>query len=221
MPIPRERAGPWFPTMALVLLAAAVPAPAALIGDAGPPCVVERLQIEPAADSREIELTDEEAGAIQACLLDDMKTAFAGVGDPAAEGFTSFATFSKRPYRTAAHGSRFVMNYANAIAATEYGKWEKAGVFPVGSVLVKSSFGIDPNGVATVGPLALMEKMKRGFAPLSGDWKYSLIEPDGEIVGVTGGEFEGRIAYCNICHRRRADDDYLYFLTPEQRVDTP
>ena len=57
-----------------------------------------------------------------------------------------------------------------------------------------------------------MEKMGTDFNYTSGDWKYSLIGPDGTLWGETGGEGAERVAYCIDCHLAVAEQDHLFFV---------
>ncbi len=119
---------------------------------------------------------------------------------------------------SATHGKRYVNNYANP-RAKAYGKAEKAGTFPEGSVLSKDSFEVTDHGDVLTGPLYLMEKMNAGFNPESRDWRYTMIMPDGSLFGITNGENSGRVEFCAECHRIAGDDrDHLFFVPGKHRV---
>jgi hypothetical protein len=147
-----------------------------------------------------------------------MKAAYGVADDPAASGFFNWTNFSLIPYVSATHGSRYVMNYANPTAADVYGEFEAIGEVPAGGVLAKNSFVVGNKGQVSVGPLFLMEKMNAGFGTDSGDWKYSMIMPDGSTFGVTNGTNSSGVQFCNECHGVVADQDYLYFLPEDYRV---
>ena len=70
-----------------------------------------------------------------------------------------------------------------------------------------------------LGSLFLMEKMPQGFSYVSGDWKYSVIKPDGRLFGETNGKGSGRVEYCITCHLTVEEQDHLYFVPREYRVD--
>jgi len=72
--------------------------------------------------------------------------------------------------------------------------------------------------VVAPGPLFLMEKMPAGFNYVSGDWRYTMIMPDGRIFGVTKGENAERVEYCITCHLAREDNDHLFFVPEAFRV---
>ena len=115
------------------------------------------------------------------------------------------------PYLSATHGRRFVNNYANA-AAGDYGKFEDAGAMPQGAVIAKDSLMVTDDGTMAAGPMFIMEKMASGFNYVSGDWRYTMIMPDGSVFGVTKGENAERVAFCIGCHLARERFDHLYFL---------
>ena len=62
-----------------------------------------------------------------------------------------------------------------------------------------------------------MEKMAKGFDPESGDWRYTMIMPDGSVFGTTNGENGDKVAYCIGCHAAVADNDHLFFVPDEFR----
>ncbi len=65
-----------------------------------------------------------------------------------------------------------------------------------------------------------MEKMAAGFSDDTGDWRYTMIMPDGSLFGVTKGEGAERVEYCIGCHLARERYDHLYF-PPEEYRATP
>jgi hypothetical protein len=62
--------------------------------------------------------------------------------------------------------------------------------------------------------------MEPGFSNASGDWRYTMIMPDGAVFGVTKGEGAERVEYCIGCHLARERHDHLYF-PPESYRRTP
>jgi len=104
-----------------------------------------------------------------------------------------------------------VQNHVNETARA-YGNFEKAGKFPPVSV-------IETGGIL-LGSLFVMEKMPRGFNYVSGDWKYSVIKPDGRLFGETNGKGSGRVEYCITCHLVVEHQDHLFFVPQEYRVDS-
>ena len=108
-------------------------------------------------------------------------------------------------------GNHFLNNYANPIAIA-YGEYEGAGRLPVGAVIAKDSFAVADSGGILLGPLFIMEKMPQGFSYVSGDWKFTLVKPDGTLFGETNGPGAGRVEYCITCHLARVRFDHLYFI---------
>ena len=151
-----------------------------------------------------------EAEAVYRELKDDMAGIYALSGDAIAAAYQDWPRYSSVPYLSKTHGQRYVSNYGNRLAA-DYGRFEDAGAFPVGAVLAKDSFAATAAGAIFPGPLFLMEKMQPGFSNASGDWRYTMIMPDGAIFGMTKGEGAERVEYCIGCHLARERYDHLYF----------
>jgi hypothetical protein len=157
----------------------------------------------------------EEAAAIYRRLRDEMAAGYVMSGRKVYEGWTRY---NRAPYLSATHGRRYVNNYANR-RARAYGRFEQAGRLPVGSLLAKDSFAVTRDGEIHAGPLFIMEKMAEGFNYVSGDWRYTMIMPDGSVFGVTKGENAKAVEYCIGCHLAVEKQDHLYFPPPEARVD--
>jgi hypothetical protein len=146
-----------------------------------------------------------------------MKAGYARSGNKIAMAYGSWRNYSKQPYVSTTHGSRYVNNYANATARA-YGKFEQSGKMPVGSVLAKDSFLVSPDGKISLGPLFLMEKMKAGFNRDSGNWRYTMIMPNGSVAGTTKGNGSQVVQFCIGCHAAVADSqDHMFFMPQEVR----
>jgi hypothetical protein len=162
---------------------------------------------DPCAPAPAVELTDAEAATVYDCVRDYMRAAYGDAGQ-----FLDWTAYSLVPYVSATHGSRYVMNYANA-AAADYRLFEDVDTLPQGAVAAKPSFTVAPDGKASVGPLFLMEKMEAGFDAEAGDWQYGMIMPGGSSAG------RDELAFCNQCHAAVGEDqDYLFFLPEEFRL---
>ncbi len=98
-----------------------------------------------------------------------------------------------------------------------YLKYENAGILPAGAIIAKDSFVVAKDGSLTLGPLFVMEKMEKGFSYVSGDWRYSMVMPDGSIFGKTNGENAERVEFCIGCHLAREKYDHLYFVPSKFR----
>ena len=130
------------------------------------------------------------------------------------QGWTKYNTL---PYPSVTHGNHYLNNYANT-KALAYGEYEQAGRLPVGAVIVKDSFAKTETGGILLGPLFVMEKMPAGFNYASGDWKYTLVGPDGLLLGETNGVGSKRVEYCISCHLAAEDTDHLFFVPQDVRV---
>lgn len=163
-------------------------------------------------------LSPDEAEAIYLALRDEMRSRYARSRLPAALAYMDWTRYSSAPYKSVTHGRTYLHNYANDIARA-YGRYEKAGTLPVGSVLAKDSFMVNAAGEILPGPLSLMEKMPAGFNPASGDWRYTHILPDGSVLGITNGENAEHVTYCVPCHQKAgAGRDHLFFPKRTARV---
>lgn len=149
-----------------------------------------------------------------ACLHDTMTKVYAKAGVAEVADYQSWTNIAKRPYQSATHGSRYVNNYADATGAPAYTKFEQAGEMPEGAVLAKDSFVVDSSGNAQLGPLFVMEKMADGWNETTRDWRYTIIQPDGSVGGVTGGEGMD-MEFCAACHNSVAPEQDSIMLLPE------
>jgi len=147
-----------------------------------------------------------------------MVDAYGKSGSGTAKEYASWARFSANAYVSDTHGARYVQNYANIYGQKAYSQFEEVGTMPTGSVLAKDSFKVNKNGTLTIGPLFLMSKMSTGFASGRGDWKYTMIMPDGSTFGETGGSGSANVEFCSECHAAADDQDYLFFVPDELRV---
>jgi len=139
-------------------------------------------------------------------------------GENISGSYGSWAKFNTAPYQAFTHGGRYVNNYVNATGAAAYGTWEQGDAMPVGSVLVKDSVAVDTKGRVGVGPLFVMEKMDAGFNDASGDWRYSMVGPNGQLIGTTNGAGSGKVAFCIECHIG-AERDSMLFIPEDFRAD--
>lgn len=206
-------------------LAAAAPAtaPAADPGSGG-----AEIEMSPISGDREAprrhfrlrhpeRLTPERAREIYAIVRGALETGFRRSGVPAARTYQRWRRYNSAPYLSATHGNHYLNNYANETASA-YGRFERAGTLPPGSIIAKDSFSVTETGGIVLGPLFLMEKMPDGFSYVSGDWKYSLVLPDGTLLGETNGAGAERVEYCIACHLAVEEQDHLYFVPETHRA---
>lgn len=162
-------------------------------------------------------LSGEEAERLYGELKQEMARGYGISQLPGTASYLKWKRYNKMPYPSVSHGNRFVSNYANP-AARAYGRYEQAGRLPVGSLLAKDSVTVKKDGVAMPGALFLMEKMPAGFNYVSGDWRYTMVMPDGSIFGITNGEGSERVKFCISCHLAVEKQDHLFFMPEEYRA---
>jgi len=164
------------------------------------------------------ELTAAEARNGYDCLIKDLAAGYAKSGLAVAGHYRGWKNFARQPYVSDTHGGRYVNNYGNSLAAS-YGKYEEAGRMPVGAMLAKDSFAAKGNGKLAAGPLFLMEKMAAGFNKDSGNWRYTMVLPSGQVFGTTNGAGSAKMQFCYECHMSVAEEqDSLMFLPDEYRA---
>ena len=180
-------------------------------------CAIPRLvAANPGAAGGPVKLTPVEAKAAWDCMMPDLREAYAKSGNSLAVEFVEWPVYTTVAYLSGLHGNRYVQNYSNDKA---YGQYEKAGVMPAETKVAKPSITVTNGGEVGVGPLFLMEKMREGFNPESGDWRYTMIMPDGAVYGTTNGDNTELVQFCADCHSAVAEDqDNLFFLPVEFRV---
>ena len=163
------------------------------------------------------EIEADEAAAAYDCLIDQLLAGYAKSGNPTAAAYTSWQRYNTSPYQSATHGGRYVNNYANGMASA-YARFEDVGHLPAGSIVAKDSFAVMGNGQIVAGPLFLMEKMSAGWHRKSGDWRYTLIMPDGTVIGETHGKGSKNVMFCIECHAAMEDTDSLWLLPEDIRA---
>jgi len=167
---------------------------------------------------RPARLSPGDARVVYERIAGDMVAGYRLSRDPAARRYRKWRQYNRAPYRSATHGNRYVNNYANPIGADAYGRFEKAGEMPEGTIIAKDSFAVTAQGDVFTGPLFLMEKMPAGFSPATANWRYSMIMPDGSYFGVTKGDHAERVAFCATCHKTAGEaDDHLFFVPADNR----
>ena len=149
--------------------------------------------------------TDREAGmrdhARAAAATDEDRYAPLDVG----ADYRRYPKLTDRPFQSLDHGNRWVDVYVNAIGATAY---LSGAPIPVGTIVVKTSWQDDdghPSSVA--GPIFVMEKRAKGYAPEHDDWYFAIhwAHPPPAEARKLGGPIywrgkSRRAAYCWECH---------------------
>jgi hypothetical protein len=154
------------------------------------------------------------AESVYQAIRRNMQTHYLASGDPVMGAYQSWNRYNKVPYRSAPHGELLVNNYANSTAAG-YGRYEKIGSLPPGSVVVKDSFIVTDSGEVMTGPLFLMEKREAGFNAASNDWLYMMVHPTGEVAGITNGKNSAAVKFCADCHNKAPKGQDNLLLLPE------
>lgn len=162
------------------------------------------------------ELTPAEALSIYQSIAIELSRGYATSKDEVAKTYRKWQLFNTAPYRSATHGNRYVNNYANE---NSYGK--PGTVMPPGTIVAKDSFTVTAESVAFGGALFLMEKLAPGASPENGDWRYTMIMPDGSVLGDSRGENPDQVKFCHDCHVAKANNDYLFFVPEAYRVKLP
>lgn len=149
--------------------------------------------------------------ALYSCIEAKMAEGYAKGDNEVAAAYRNWAVTATRPGVAGPHGERFLMTFANDIAAEQYLKFEEEGVvMPVGSILAKESFKMS-KGVAKVGPLFIMTKLAAGEASETGDWLYSGVQPNGKPM-------KFKQSFCHDCHAAWEDQDALAYPLEEVRI---
>jgi len=159
------------------------------------------------------DLAPEEAEKIYDALLDRMITGYAKSGLDNMD-YRAWSRFNSSPYISDQHGARFVNVYINRDADKFFIATDQQPM-AVGSIVIKNSISaVESDGISR-GPLFVMEKMAPGFAPDFGDWRYTMIMPNGKLFGMTGGPGNRAVAFCGECHLQVAERDHLFELPEE------
>ena len=215
----------WIPVSLVLILVAGIACSArAQVSNADPDAIDEPVRSGPVKQAEDpsgprrhfrlrnpARLSGDEAEQLYSQLRQEMARGYTLSKLPGATGYLNWKRYNTAPYRSVSHGNRFVSNYANDIARA-YGRYEQAGRLPVGSMLAKDSMTVGEDGVAMPGALFLMEKMPAGFSYVSGDWRYTMVMPDGSIFGITNGEGSERVRFCISCHLAVEKHDHLFFI---------
>ena len=187
---------------------------------AGAPLVVAQISGDPEKPRRHFRVRKPaRLGATEAGLLYQRLSAAieAAYRRAVGGGYRDWRRFNTAPYLSSTHGQLYVNNYANQAGAA-YGRYERGGPLPEGAVLIKDSIRATADGETAPGPIFVMEKMAAGFNYVSGDWRYSVVTPEGELWGATNGAGAERVEFCIGCHLAREATDHLYFPPPGLRV---
>lgn len=163
-------------------------------------------------------LSNDEVEQIYTQLKAEMARSYRLSQQPGATSYQKWKRYNRAPYLSASHGNRLLNNYANG-RARAYGLFERAGRLPVGSIIAKDSITVTKDGMVRPGALYVMEKMQSGFNYVSGDWRYTMVMPDGSLFGTTNGEGAERVKFCIACHLAVERQDHLFFIPKKYRIN--
>lgn len=158
------------------------------------------------------DLDDAGVAALYDCISDRMVEGYSQGDDPVAPVYRDWAVTATRAAVAGAHGERFLLTFANDIAAPEYLRFASENVaIPVGGILAKESITIGKEGAARVGPLFIMTKVGNEAAPETMGWLYSGVQPNGKPLRISQ-------SFCHDCHVGWESQDALAYPLEEVRV---
>lgn len=170
-------------------------------------CSIPRLSAETG------EVNAAELRAAYACLEALTAPAYDASGHVLVQRFSAWPRLTATPFFSDALGDRYGVVFANGRALGRESSDEHFDRgFPVGATLAVSTFTLSPDGLAEVGPLVLVEKMEPGFFALQGNWRYTMVEPDGRVAAVTRGANGEGVTICAECTHSQADLFYASLL---------
>ena len=107
---------------------------------------------------------------------------------------TSFTKLNRSRFVSSghAHGRWDVDVYANEAAQKAIAS--RSRDVPVGAIVVQEHFEKTPSAAGNTGPVMVMEKRPKGFAPDHGDWRYAVVGSAGQLVK------DGVVDSCAGCH---------------------
>jgi hypothetical protein len=162
-------------------------------------------------------LSDEEAASIYERIAMDMAARYKLSHLPEIKNYRRGKSAVRNVYRATAHGNRYHNVFVNSLGKS-YLNYLDAGTMPAGTLIFKDSFTVNKQGGVFPGTLAIMEKMPEGFNSRSGNWRFTMVMPDGSILGKLKGEGSAKVEFCVDCHMKSKQYDYLFFPPKEYRL---
>jgi uncharacterized membrane protein len=150
------------------------------------------------------------------------ESAFAPLGLGA--DYLTYEKMNTKPWPSDDHGGRLVNTHVNSIGAEAY---KTKQPLPVGSVVVKESFEVDDKGKMTgaAGPVFVMVKKEKGYAPENGDWYYAIHwanVPESFSADIGKQVYwrgkSPKVGYCYTCHNDYQKWDFLGGVPKPVRV---
>ena len=157
-------------------------------------------------------LTPAEARAAYDCMAPRLHAAYSQSGHALARIYPDFPIPVDSPYVAELLDGRYVQVHANDRALRRDLTLFLDRDMQVGSILAAPSFTVGPDGILEPGPLTLIEKMGQAFTGPLGNYRYTLIEPDGTITGATNGYGGAQLTICSGCAAKESDRFFLALL---------
>lgn len=109
-------------------------------------------------------------------------------------------------------GARYLVVYGNDRATGDEETLWLDRDLPVGATLAAAGFSVAEDGKLIAEPLMIYEKMTQGYIFGRGNWRQTLIAPNGDLLGVTNGPGGDDLTACADCLARSADRMYLALM---------
>jgi hypothetical protein len=175
-----------------------------------PPCIVAPTKAEdgsPAATPGK-----EQLEAAYNCFEERLLAGYAQSKHIIAKTFGNWERASDYPFIYDQVGDQYLVVYGNDRAVGEEKTVWMDRDMPIGAMVVAAGFTIDDQGVLSAAPAMIYEKMVNGYTIARGNWRQTMIAPDGDIIGVTNGPGADNLTICQDCAGRSADRLYLAML---------
>ena len=82
---------------------------------------------------------------------------------------------------------------------------------PISSVVFRDGITFNPERQTGISALFVMDKIHARFSKASGNWRYTMITPN--------GKGNATVTFCIECHMSADDNDMMMFLPEELRVN--
>ena len=156
-------------------------------------------------------LTPAEANEAWTCLRDELQDGWEKSSHPIVNDYLDWQPYTNGIFQGAAQGGCYMEIVANADGAP-YGRYEKSGLLPYGTRIVKGTFAGTQDGKLMLGTLLTMEKLiGKADTVTSGSWRFTHILADGNASDSQTKEGMKEIADCISCHRDAKFGDFVFF----------
>lgn len=146
------------------------------------------------------------------CFEEQLLAGYAKSKHVLARVFGDWDRSTYAPFQYDEIGSRYLVVYGNDRAVGEESTLWLDRDLPVGGTVAAAGFSISEDGKLIAEPLMIYEKMTQGYTFGRGNWRQTMIGPDGAIIGVTKGPGADALTVCQDCAAPSADRVYLALL---------